>query len=103
MTAVVVHQPMSKVVFGGLAEINMPVPTGWLMQLDEAKQHIRLSGDGWKVTFDYGFYGTGGVGNDTRTFLKDNVLVQSKGYGRRWRASNALERLATGWGMKAKP
>lgn len=89
MTSFVVGQNES----GHDLVVTVPVPPGWVAGHDAGCRLVEVSlpGSKNKVTFTYNLY----VAKNGGVFLKDNTLVQGKGYGRRVKASTALEFLAT--------
>jgi hypothetical protein len=75
--------------FSNGAYLAMPVPPGWRMRLDEGTTTVTLQSSVWTITFEYYFY-------ENQVELRDNVLVQCKGFGRRNSAMAVLLRLACG-------
>lgn len=78
---------------GASLPLVLPVPDGWSVDHDVDVRRIRLQGPTHAVTFSYDLYA--GNGRETGVYLKDDVLVQCKGYGGRWTARRALEYLCT--------
>jgi hypothetical protein len=76
--------------------LNFPVPNGWRLDHDPAKQTVVVH-DGAKrrATFEYDF---AEAHNMSGVFLRGHVLVQGNGQGKRCNAQTALYDLATGWG-----
>lgn len=74
--------------------LHFPLPRGWKVTLVEAANNVVLRDDTWTITFTYDFYEP--VVNSSGVFLKGDVLVQKKGYGRRWTPARVLYQLAVG-------